>query len=112
MVHNRSGVRQTCPTCPTLRGWFVSVRSRLGFSRALRSGARVKAFRGELVPTEAELVLQGGRDYEPASALLARIRAARAANEGKTTRRPRAGDATLPTTTAKPGRRKNNARPV
>jgi len=39
-----------------------------------------KAFRGELVPTEAELARQEGRDYEPASALLARIRAARAAN--------------------------------
>jgi type I restriction enzyme S subunit len=34
-----------------------------------------KAFRGELVPTEAELARQEGRDYEPASALLARIRA-------------------------------------
>jgi len=38
-----------------------------------------KAFRGELVPTEAELARQEDRDYEPASALLARIRAARAA---------------------------------
>jgi type I restriction enzyme S subunit len=27
-----------------------------------------KAFRGELVPTEAELARQEGRDYEPASA--------------------------------------------
>jgi type I restriction enzyme, S subunit len=36
-----------------------------------------KAFRGELVPTEAELARQEGRDYEPASALLARIRAER-----------------------------------
>lgn len=37
-----------------------------------------KAFIGELVPTEAELVRQQRRDYEPASALLERIRAARA----------------------------------
>ena len=36
-----------------------------------------KAFRGELVPTEAELARQEGRDYEPASALLERIRASR-----------------------------------
>lgn len=36
-----------------------------------------KAFRGELVPTEAELARQEGRDYEPASALLERIRAGR-----------------------------------
>ncbi len=33
-----------------------------------------KAFRGELVPTEAELARIEGRDYEPASALLERIR--------------------------------------
>jgi type I restriction enzyme S subunit len=37
-----------------------------------------KAFRGELVPTEAELARQEQRDYEPASALLERIRAAHA----------------------------------
>jgi type I restriction enzyme S subunit len=33
-----------------------------------------KAFRGELVPTEAELARREGRTYEPASALLERIR--------------------------------------
>lgn len=33
-----------------------------------------KAFRGELVPTEAELASLEGRDYEPASILLERIR--------------------------------------
>ncbi len=42
-----------------------------------------KAFRGELVPTEAELARQEGRDYEPASVLLARIRAERAAGHGQ-----------------------------
>jgi len=36
-----------------------------------------KAFRGELVPTEAELARVEGRDYEPASVLLERIRAER-----------------------------------
>lgn len=36
-----------------------------------------KAFRGELVPTEAELARREGRPYEPASALLSRIRAER-----------------------------------
>jgi type I restriction enzyme S subunit len=34
-----------------------------------------KAFRGELVPTEAELARREGRSYEPASVLLARIKA-------------------------------------
>ncbi len=33
-----------------------------------------KAFRGELVPTEAELAQREGREYEPASVLLERIR--------------------------------------
>ena len=34
-----------------------------------------RAFRGEMVPTEAELARQEGRDYEPASTMLERIRA-------------------------------------
>jgi len=34
-----------------------------------------KSFRGELVPTEAEVARREGRDYEPASVLLERIRA-------------------------------------
>jgi type I restriction enzyme S subunit len=37
-----------------------------------------KAFRGELVPTEAELARREGREFEPASVLLERIRAERA----------------------------------
>lgn len=48
-----------------------------------------KAFRGELVPTEAELARRGGRDYESASALLARIRAERSATA--TRPRPKTG---------------------
>jgi type I restriction enzyme S subunit len=40
--------------------------------------ALAKSFRGELVPTEAELARREGRDYEPASALLNRIRVERA----------------------------------
>jgi len=38
----------------------------------------VKAFRGELVPTESELARREGREYEPASVLLERIRVERA----------------------------------
>jgi type I restriction enzyme S subunit len=38
-----------------------------------------KAFRGELVPTEAELARREGREYEPASVLLERIKRKRAA---------------------------------
>jgi len=42
-----------------------------------------KAFRGELVPTEAELARREGRDYESASILLARIRVERNSGEGE-----------------------------
>jgi type I restriction enzyme S subunit len=49
-----------------------------------------KAFRGELVPTEAELARREGRTYEPASALLERIRREREAkSENKTVPSPR-----------------------
>ena len=46
-----------------------------------------KAFRGELVPTEAELARRENRDYEPASVLLKRIRVARATEEANKGRR-------------------------
>jgi type I restriction enzyme S subunit len=57
-------------------------------ARADRIAAAVlaKAFRGELVPTEAELARREGREYEPASVLLERIRATRA-QAPKATRR-------------------------
>ena len=45
-----------------------------------------KAFRGELVPTEAELARREGRTYEPASALLERIRREREAKAGDITK--------------------------
>ena len=50
----------------------------------------LRRFRPELVPTEAELARQEGRDYEPASVLLERIRAERgqAAPGRSSTRKP------------------------
>jgi type I restriction enzyme S subunit len=55
-----------------------------------------KAFRGELVPTEAELAREENRDYEPASVLLARIKAEReevtASTNGARRPRRRAGN--------------------
>jgi len=42
-----------------------------------------KAFRGELVSTEAELARREGREYEPASVLLERIKAERAKTVAK-----------------------------
>jgi type I restriction enzyme S subunit len=47
-----------------------------------------KAFRGELVPTEAQLARREGRAYEPASVLLERARAERAPANATTRRRP------------------------
>jgi len=46
-----------------------------------------KAFRGELVPTEAELARREGREYEPASTLLERIKKER--NSGTPTKATR-----------------------
>lgn len=43
-----------------------------------------KDIRGELVPTEAGPSVQEGRDYDPASALLNPIRAAREASPAPT----------------------------
>ena len=44
-------------------------------ARSLALATLAKAFRGELVPTEAELARREGRSYESASVLLARIKA-------------------------------------
>jgi hypothetical protein len=91
-------------------GWPAKLRA-APWIATWPSACLVKAFRGELCPTEAELARQEGRDYEPASVLLARISANRAAQGDsgkKSTRRPR------PTTpapaTAKRGRRKTSDR--
>jgi type I restriction enzyme S subunit len=43
----------------------------------LSTAILAKAFRGELVPTEAELARRKGRSYESASDLLARIKSER-----------------------------------
>ena len=58
----------------------IEKRVTRGTTRAesLSQAILAKTFRGELVPTEAELARREGRSYEPASALLARIKAERA----------------------------------
>ncbi len=60
---------------------------RLGSLRAdkLTQSILAKAFRGELVPTEAELARREGREYEPASVLLERIKTER---EVRTSQKP------------------------
>lgn len=49
----------------------------------LQQSILTKAFRGELVPTEAELARKEGREYEPAAILLERIRAERISEQTK-----------------------------
>ena len=51
----------------------------------LTQSVLAKAFRGELVPTEAELARREGREYEPASVLLERIKKER---ESRTSSKP------------------------
>ena len=53
------------------------VASATARAEKLTQAILARAFRGELVPTEAELARAEGRDYEPASVLLDRIRAER-----------------------------------
>ncbi len=55
---------------------------------ALTQAVLAKAFRGELVPTEAELAWREGREYEPAGALLERVRAGREDKPSKRNRCP------------------------
>jgi type I restriction enzyme S subunit len=63
-----------------LRGLADAIEKRLArATRSVDSMAQevvTRAFRGELVPTEAELARREGRSYEAASLLLAKIRAA------------------------------------
>jgi type I restriction enzyme S subunit len=54
------------------------VRVATGQAERLVQAVLTQAFRGELVPTEAELARREGREYEPASELLARVKAERA----------------------------------
>lgn len=58
------------------------VATATALAEKLTQAILAKAFRGEIVPTEAELAKREGRPYESASALLARIRAANHAGLG------------------------------
>lgn len=55
-----------------------------------------KAFRGELVPSEAELARREGSDYDPASAVLARNRAERESNGQRKVKRRRTRERVRP----------------
>jgi type I restriction enzyme S subunit len=67
----------------------IEMRIAIATRRAdkLTESILAKAFRGELVPTEAELARREGREYEPASVLLERIKAEKASlDSGKALR--------------------------
>ena len=66
-----------------------------------------KAFRGELVRSEAELAREEGRDYEPAAALLERIRAQREAASAAAPRR-KTGEVSKPTKAPASGTTRGN----
>jgi hypothetical protein len=63
--------------------WLTGVADTIGHhllfaarrSEKLAQSILAKVFRGALVPTEAELARREGREYEPASELLERIKA-------------------------------------
>lgn len=57
----------------------------------LTQSISAKAFRGELVRTEAKLALAEGRDYEPVSVLLLRIREMHGAHSHSSSRHRRQG---------------------
>jgi type I restriction enzyme, S subunit len=65
------------------------VKAASGRAAKLTQFILAKAFRGELVPTEAELARREGRDYEPASVLLERITHEKAKGGGTGTRSKR-----------------------
>lgn len=59
------------------------VAAAMARAEKLTQAILAKVFRGELVPTEAELSRREGRSYESASELLARIRATTASQNGQ-----------------------------
>jgi len=69
----------------------IEQRVAIGKERAdrLTQAILAKAFRGELVPTEAELARSEGREYEPAEVLLERIKKNQEMSGGKSKRKTR-----------------------
>jgi type I restriction enzyme S subunit len=57
------------------------IRAATVLAERLPEAIVARPFRGELVPTEAELAAEEGRDYEPGSVLLKRIQKAREQNK-------------------------------
>ncbi len=73
-------------------GIEAHVRAATVRAERLPQAILARAFRGELVPTEADLAAKEGRDYEPASVLLERIAEARKQHKPAPRRRGRGGN--------------------
>jgi type I restriction enzyme S subunit len=78
-------VRSLFTIADSLEARIAAVRS---YTDKLTQSILAKAFRGELVPTEAELARREGREFEPAAALLERINAEKTLPKEKTPKRP------------------------
>lgn len=59
----------------------AEVAAARGKTETMRQSILARAFSGRLVPTEAELARREGREYEPASVLLERIRSGKGAKK-------------------------------
>lgn len=70
-------VRRVESMCKLADAVEKRVEAAKGRAEKLTQAILAKAFRGELVPTEAELALRVGRSYESASELLAKIKSNR-----------------------------------
>jgi hypothetical protein len=73
MAEQREIVRRVEALFAMADGIETRVRAATVRAERLPQSILARAFRGELVPTEAELAAKEGRDYEPASVLLERI---------------------------------------
>jgi type I restriction enzyme, S subunit len=70
----REVVRRVEPLLKLADAIEKRVAAAMARAEKLTQSVLAKAFRGKLVPTEAELARRDGRIYEPASALLERIK--------------------------------------
>jgi type I restriction enzyme S subunit len=82
----REIVRRIAGLLPVAETIAKAVESAAKRTGKLTQAILATAFRGELVPTEAELALTEGRDYETAEQLLARVEVATTAPFKKSVR--------------------------
>jgi type I restriction enzyme S subunit len=89
LSEQREIVRRVEALFALAEGIEAHVRAATVRAERLPQSILARAFRGELVPTEADLASKEGRDYEPASVLLERIQETR--KQHKPAKRGRGG---------------------